>query len=84
MGNYGWGEFGSVMDVPHSNNTQHDDLFGIDPFYINKGNDNVVQQFCYLIWFCKNIYIFIYSHLSIGVFPPEIVVICKGQSGVMS
>ncbi|XP_052724837.1 midasin isoform X1 [Vigna angularis] len=37
MGNYGWGEFGSIMDVPHSNNTQHDDLFGIEPFYINKG-----------------------------------------------
>ncbi|WVZ15742.1 hypothetical protein V8G54_013308, partial [Vigna mungo] len=38
MGNYGWGEFGSTMDVQHSNNTQQDDLFGIDPFYINKGN----------------------------------------------
>ncbi|KAK8465039.1 hypothetical protein PHAVU_010G134100 [Phaseolus vulgaris] len=37
MGNYSWGEFGSAMDVPHSNNAHHDDLFGIDPFYINKG-----------------------------------------------
>ncbi|KAG4379536.1 hypothetical protein GLYMA_16G004800v4 [Glycine max] len=32
IGNYGWGEFGTDMDVSHS-----DDLFGIDPFYINKG-----------------------------------------------
>jgi len=73
MGNYSWGEFGSAMDVPHSNNAHHDDLFGIDPFYINKGN-NVVLQFCHLIWFCKNIiFIFVYYHLSIGVFPPKIV-----------
>lgn len=72
MGNYGWGEF---VDVPHSNNTHHDDLFGIDPFYINKGNDNEVLQFCYLIWFCKSISIFVCRHLSIGVFPPEIVVL---------
>ncbi|KAL3008468.1 hypothetical protein AAZX31_07G033800 [Glycine max] len=32
IGNYGWGEFGTTMDVSHS-----DDLFGIDAFYINKG-----------------------------------------------
>jgi len=30
MGNYSRGDFGSAMDV------QHDDLFDIDPFYINK------------------------------------------------
>jgi len=85
MGNYSWGEFGSAMDVPHSKNTQYDDQFGIDPFYINKGNNNVVLQFCYLIWFCENIIsVFIHRHLSIGVFPPKIFVICTGQSGVMS
>ncbi|TKY64312.1 Midasin protein [Spatholobus suberectus] len=37
MGNYSWGEFGTTMDVSHSDDKQHDDLFGIDPFYINKG-----------------------------------------------
>ncbi|CAJ1950871.1 unnamed protein product [Sphenostylis stenocarpa] len=37
MGNYSWAEFGCTMNVAHSNNTQHGDLFGIDPFYINKG-----------------------------------------------
>lgn len=38
MGNYGWGEFGTTVDVPHIGDKQCDDLFGIDPFYIKKGN----------------------------------------------
>ncbi|XP_058750373.1 midasin-like isoform X2 [Vicia villosa] len=37
MGNYGWGEFGTYLDVPDNDDKQHDDLFGIDPFYIKKG-----------------------------------------------
>ncbi|MCH79950.1 midasin, partial [Trifolium medium] len=37
MGNYGWGEYGANMDVSHSDDKKHDDLFGIDPFYIKKG-----------------------------------------------
>ncbi|XP_045787692.1 midasin-like [Trifolium pratense] len=37
MGNYGWGEYGANMDVSHSDEKKHDDLFGIDPFYIKKG-----------------------------------------------
>ncbi|AET01690.2 midasin [Medicago truncatula] len=37
MGNYGWGEYGTNVDVSHSDDKQHDDLFGIDPFYITKG-----------------------------------------------
>lgn len=40
IGNYGWGEFGTDMDVSHS-----DDLFGIDPFYINKGNNVMPHSF---------------------------------------
>ena len=38
MGNYGWGEFGTTLDVSHIDDNQRDDLFGIDPFYIKKGN----------------------------------------------
>ncbi|XP_027334240.1 midasin [Abrus precatorius] len=37
MGNYSWGEFGTGVDVSQSDAKHHDDLFGIDPFYINKG-----------------------------------------------
>ncbi|KAL2338821.1 hypothetical protein Fmac_013267 [Flemingia macrophylla] len=37
MENYSWGEFRADMDVSHCDSKQHDDLFGIDPFYINKG-----------------------------------------------
>ena len=40
IGNYGWGEFGTTMDVSHS-----DDLFGIDAFYINKGNNVMLHSF---------------------------------------
>lgn len=47
MGNYGWGEFGTKVDVPHNDDKQHDDLFGIDPFYIKKGNK--YKLYCCLI-----------------------------------
>lgn len=47
MGNYGWGEFGTCMDVPDNDDKQHDDLFGIDPFYIKKGNKYIL--YCCLI-----------------------------------
>lgn len=43
IGNYGWGEFGTTMDVSHS-----DDLFGIDAFYINKGNNVMPHSFIWL------------------------------------
>jgi midasin len=47
MGNYGWGEYGANMDVSQSGDKQHDDLFGIDPFYIKKGNE--YELYGYLI-----------------------------------
>ena len=40
IGNYAWVELGTAMDVSHS-----DDLFGIDPFYINKGINAMLHSF---------------------------------------
>ncbi|XP_019425404.1 PREDICTED: midasin isoform X2 [Lupinus angustifolius] len=39
MGNYGWGEFGTTVDESHIADSQCSDLFGINPFYIQKGFD---------------------------------------------
>lgn len=41
MENYGWGEFGRTEDVSHSDDKHSDDLFGIHPFYIKKGDDMI-------------------------------------------
>lgn len=38
MGNYGWGDYSTNMDVSHNDEKQRDYLFGIDPFYIKKGS----------------------------------------------
>ncbi|RDX86825.1 Midasin, partial [Mucuna pruriens] len=37
MGNYSWGEFGTAIDASHTDDKPCNNLFGIDPFYINKG-----------------------------------------------
>lgn len=42
MGNYGWGELRTNVDVSHCDDKQHGDLFGIDPFYIKKGNKYII------------------------------------------
>lgn len=38
MENYGWGHLGITADISCSDNMQCDNIFGIDPFYIEKGN----------------------------------------------
>jgi midasin len=38
MENYGWGNLGTTADISCSDNMQCDNIFGIDPFYIEKGN----------------------------------------------
>ncbi|KAI4355485.1 hypothetical protein L6164_004254 [Bauhinia variegata] len=40
MGNYSWGEFGKAVGMSQIEDSQRDDLFGIDPFYIKKGCGN--------------------------------------------
>lgn len=38
MENYGWGDIGTNADSPCSDAMQCDNIFGIDPFYIEKGD----------------------------------------------
>lgn len=38
MENYGWIDANSVVDTSESEEMQCDNLFGIHPFYIEKGN----------------------------------------------
>lgn len=38
MENYGWGDIGTSVDISHSDDMQCDNVFGIDPFYIEKGD----------------------------------------------
>lgn len=37
MESYGWGGTKSVEDIPCGDAMQCDNIFGIDPFYIEKG-----------------------------------------------
>ncbi|KDO65104.1 hypothetical protein CISIN_1g0000012mg, partial [Citrus sinensis] len=39
MENYGWGDIGTNADSPCSDAMQCDNIFGIDPFYIEKGDE---------------------------------------------
>ncbi|KAK8664402.1 hypothetical protein V6N13_084194 [Hibiscus sabdariffa] len=40
MENYGWGDLGALREV-NTDGMLHDDLFGIDPFYIEKGSKKI-------------------------------------------
>ncbi|KAJ0075983.1 hypothetical protein Patl1_33593 [Pistacia atlantica] len=40
MENYGWGDIGTSVDISHNHDMQCDNVFGIDPFYIEKGHEN--------------------------------------------
>lgn len=37
MEKYGWGNFGIAEDILRSDNIDCDNMFGIDPFFIEKG-----------------------------------------------
>lgn len=54
MEQYGWGDTKTVFE--ESKSVLHDDMFGIDPFYISKGEQLAV-------FFCKG-YMFILSKYS--------------------
>ena len=38
MENFGWGDLGMTADISCTENMQCDNIFGIDPFYIEKGS----------------------------------------------
>ncbi|KAJ4957407.1 hypothetical protein NE237_024518 [Protea cynaroides] len=44
MGSYGWGELGNNADALCVNNVQSNYVFGIDPFYITKGNEEAKPE----------------------------------------
>lgn len=48
MENYSWGEFGTLMGVSHANDVQGDNVFGIDPFFIRKGDQNICHAFYFV------------------------------------
>ncbi|XP_065628594.1 uncharacterized protein LOC112036220 isoform X2 [Quercus suber] len=42
MENFGWGDLGMTADISCTENMQCDNIFGINPFYIEKGLGSVV------------------------------------------
>ncbi|XP_020701231.1 midasin isoform X3 [Dendrobium catenatum] len=44
MDNYGWGDFMKRTDASLTNNAPSENIFGIDPFFIDKGQDNCKDE----------------------------------------
>lgn len=65
--NYGWGEYGTNVDVSHSDDMQDDGVFGMDPFYIKKGNS--IYSYFYMVFSAwiriTNEYIFTFIYLCV-------------------
>lgn len=47
MENYGWGHLGMTADISCNDSMQCDNIFGINPFYIEKGD----YMWCFLWYF---------------------------------